>query len=49
MKMKRTRKKIVEIYKNNSENRGKLEQQKSTEGKNMQQEVKIIQLNSQMN
>ena len=28
--------KIVAIYKNNSENRGKLEQQKSTEGKNMQ-------------
>ena len=36
MKMKRTEKKIVAIYKNNSENREKLAQQKSTEGKNMQ-------------
>ena len=42
-------KKIVAIYKNNKENREKLEQQKSTQGKDIQQKVKIIQWESQMN
>ena len=34
--------KIVTIYKNNKENREKLEQQKSTKGKDIQQKVEII-------
>ena len=33
--------KIVAIYKNNKENREKLEQQKSTKGKDIQQKVEI--------
>ena len=36
MKMKSTGKKIVAIYKNNKENREKLEQQKNTKGKDIQ-------------
>ena len=38
--------KIIAIYKNNKENREKLEQQKSTEGKDIQQNIKIIQWES---
>ena len=34
--------KIVAVYKNNKENREKLEQQKSTNGKDIQQKVEII-------
>ena len=38
--------KIIAIYKNNKENREKLEQQKSAKGKDIQQNIKIIQWES---
>ena len=41
--------KIVPIYKNNKENKEKLEQQKTTKEKDIQQKVKKILWESQMN
>ena len=41
--------KIVAIYQNNEENKEKLEQSKSTKGKDIQQNIKKMQWKSQMN